>query len=404
MAFLYLPEDADFLVERWLSSRVSRDHVCLLHEQASQGAVATLQSRFPCIAQAMAIDAPGAAERLRPLFNDIESPAITLPISLDVLPLRYRPQVLLPDVRAYWPLVRTLWMLGFREIVFFGLSGAQRLRLPHLLDEFQGRHKGHRCFVVGNGPSLNQIDMTRLKNEITFGSNQCYLGYARWGFPFTYWGIYDAFQIQEYAHDYEASVPADGVQFFPFEYWPLLRFANACPVNVTWCREAAHQFSDLPERVYVGHTVTHMLLQIAATMGCDPIILIGMDHRYDVKPPSFLRTQIRRLHRFATRRTRDTLAYKMAEAAGHEWIKAHPHAPAGGKGFWDVKDTAQPTHFDARYTGQGRRRFRLPEPEEAERDFECASHWARQHGIRILNASPNSALNVFPKVSYEELF
>ena len=42
---------------------------------------------------------------------------------------------------------------------------------------------GHRrCFVIGNGPSLNKLDMTKLKDEVTIGSNGLYLNYEKMGF------------------------------------------------------------------------------------------------------------------------------------------------------------------------------------------------------------------------------
>jgi hypothetical protein len=42
--------------------------------------------------------------------------------------------------------------------------------------------------------------------------------------------------------------------------------------------------------------------------------------------------------------------------------------------------------------------------EWADRQFDLAARWAEANGVRILNATPNSALNAFPKVRYEDLF
>ncbi len=36
-------------------------------------------------------------------------------------------------------------------------------------------HKGERCFIVLNGPSINKLDLTKLKNEYTFCSNYFYM-------------------------------------------------------------------------------------------------------------------------------------------------------------------------------------------------------------------------------------
>lgn len=38
--------------------------------------------------------------------------------------------------------------------------------------EFKNIHKGKRCFVLGNGPSLKNLNFSRLKNEIVFTVNQ----------------------------------------------------------------------------------------------------------------------------------------------------------------------------------------------------------------------------------------
>ena len=34
------------------------------------------------------------------------------------------------------------------------------------------KDKRNRCFILGTGPSLNDIDLNKLKNEITIGVNQ----------------------------------------------------------------------------------------------------------------------------------------------------------------------------------------------------------------------------------------
>src|SRR5512135_2231307 len=43
-------------------------------------------------------------------------------------------------------------------------------------------HKGERCFLIGNGPSLRSTDLSRLKNEFCFGFNRIFLAAAAPGF------------------------------------------------------------------------------------------------------------------------------------------------------------------------------------------------------------------------------
>lgn len=401
--FLYYDPQQIELTERWLEAQPSVAPVTLLTDKASPEAVQRLQSQFPIIQEAIPLPEQGT-------LAGAEDRPVALPLPHYSIPLQFKPHLPLPEISPYYPLFQKLWHAGFRKFETYSIAGSKNLAIPHLLDAFKDRHKGERCFVVGNGPSLNELDMTLLKDEITLGSNRCYLGFERFGSPFKYWGIQDNYQIQEYSREYETSLPHDLPKFFPFEYLPLLRFENACPVNITWPREAPHQFSSDPAAIYSGFTVTYMLIQIAAVMGCDPIILIGTDHKYGIKPQSFLARKRRQLRRWASRVTRDTLLYNIARAAKFEKAKAASRSGrAATPQFWSAEDAGQPTHFDTSYTQSSpdsaqAKRFLVPEPELAEADFKCAANWAKENGVRILNATPGSALSVFPFQDYQELF
>src|SRR4030066_2585922 len=39
-----------------------------------------------------------------------------------------------------------------------------------------------RCFIIGNGPSLRQTDLSKLRGEFTFGLNRIYLLFPELGF------------------------------------------------------------------------------------------------------------------------------------------------------------------------------------------------------------------------------
>ncbi|PCJ64946.1 MAG: hypothetical protein COA58_11790 [Bacteroidetes bacterium] len=46
-------------------------------------------------------------------------------------------------------------------------------------------------YLIGNGPSLNEIDVAALKNDITISFNRAYIAYEDWGFDPTYYMIID---------------------------------------------------------------------------------------------------------------------------------------------------------------------------------------------------------------------
>lgn len=49
---------------------------------------------------------------------------------------------------------------------------AEILNLLKENEDLRNAYSGKRCFVLGNGPSLNEIDFSRLKNEVVFTVNQ----------------------------------------------------------------------------------------------------------------------------------------------------------------------------------------------------------------------------------------
>ncbi|GHV07463.1 hypothetical protein FACS1894217_08360 [Clostridia bacterium] len=53
----------------------------------------------------------------------------------------------------------------FRGMGLYASKNAKKLA------SYRDKHKGQRCFLVGNGPSLTTTDLSKLKGEITFGCN-----------------------------------------------------------------------------------------------------------------------------------------------------------------------------------------------------------------------------------------
>ena len=49
---------------------------------------------------------------------------------------------------------------------------ADELKLIKGNDKFKDIHKGKRCFIIGNGPSIKNVDFRRLEKEIVFTVNQ----------------------------------------------------------------------------------------------------------------------------------------------------------------------------------------------------------------------------------------
>jgi hypothetical protein len=252
--------------------------------------------------------------------------------------------------------------LNARSVRHFFTSAGPAHDLP--LAPFKDRHRGRRGFVVGNGPSLNQIDMGRLRDEITFGSNRVYLGFPKWGFHFNYWTIEDKLVADDIRDEWNRM--QGPTKFIPLDLLDRVQRHNDI-VEVPFVRtpfgRGRPAFSTDPARIYWGGTVTYLLLQLAALMGCNPIYLVGVDCHY-VRPDHV--TELDR---------------------PWEW----------------VSNGDDPNHFLPEYFGKGRK-WHDPNVARMVTAYEAAYAYADAHGIQILNATPGSKLDVFPRVDFEQLF
>lgn len=456
---VYITAESGYLATRWIRNRRGNREIVLVVGKAALPEAIDVQAECSHAKEIVVLpDASAGVEtgenhhlsRLKAL----SSKEMVVPVPIKSSELRFLPPNTMPDIRAIYGDFRRLWLAGCRRLTLSSLHGESSFEVPFLLDDFQGRHRGRRCFVIGNGPSLNDIDMTKLKSEITFGANRCYLGYEKWGFAFTYWGITDRLQIEEYGFEYEDNIPPETIKFFPFEYLPLFHVKNGCPINYNYEAKPPKNFSDSPEVIHLGNTVTHMEIQLAVIMGCNPIILIGVDHRYNLQseakvedapkavcketsaehPPSatppapqpglrrrsvnwFRKTAAYRVLRQyapagAKRLIRRAMVPMDEETPAASAVASTSPAPANPaeakraskkKDLWVAADASKPTHFTSAYTS-GSKKFVVPRPERAEASFDAAARWAEAHGIQILNATPGTALKSFPLINYEDLF
>jgi len=419
---VYVQKSGKIMAERWLREQRNAPELHLICTADTAAWARERAALYPAVKRVVEIPdfPPEEAASVRekePELASLLTEGAVFPIAPNTVKLRFLPGNHIPWIQPYYADFRRLWLLGARRVALYTLGGAAELEMPYLLDAFHRIHAGRRCFVAGNGPSLNEIDMTHLKDELVFGSNRCYLGYEKWGFSFPYWGIMDRLQVEEYGPEYEDNVPENCVKFFPFEYLPYLRMKNACPMNFSYDSRPPYRFSGRPDIVHLGFTVTHALLQVAAMMGCNPIILIGVDHRYNLAQadkPETIRPKAQSLVSRLKDRAKQTAAYDMWQA--YKQVRAARRqdaaltAPASKSRqepplsrLWVAKDASKPTHFSEDYTG-GPKKFVMPQPEKSEAAFDAAAAWARENGVEILNATPGTALKSFPLVDYDSLF
>lgn len=153
------------------------------------------------------------------------------------------------------------------------------------LAKYKDIHKGERCFVIGNGPSLTTEDLQILYDNhvVTFGTNRVFHIFDKTQWRPTYYVSEDPI-ILESIQDKVAEVPCNA-RFLPIN----LRWENNIQVpNATWfyqdywseLKETCGLSLDVAKGIRCKGTVTISCIQLAIYMGFSEIYLLGVDHNY----------------------------------------------------------------------------------------------------------------------------
>ncbi len=216
------------------------------------------------------------------------------------------------------------------------------------------KYRGERCFIIGNGPSLKNTDLSRLKDEYTFGLNRIYLMFPELGFKTTFLLSVNDLVIEQCAAEIQAlPIPK-------FVSWRSRAFLKAADdLYFLYTTYTGAKFArDARGRLWEGATVTYAALQVAFFMGFEKVILIGVDHN------------------FATKGTPNTTVVSQGD---------------------------DPNHFAPGYFGKGFR-WQLPDLETSEIAYHMAREAYEKDGRQVVDATVGGKLTVFPKVPYDSLF
>jgi hypothetical protein len=234
------------------------------------------------------------------------------------------------------------------------------------LGNAKNRHRGERCFVIGNGPSLKKCDLSLIGDDVSFGVNGIFL---HPDFRPTYYVTISCFFWEEYVEQIrnvrcvrrilptdlgqlDSDVPTSWINFRRPKYFS----ENGEPLSVPM------RFSTHADRiVYGGGTVLFACLQLAYHMGFNEAILLGVDHDYGQK-------EDRTCH----------------------------------GGYYVPGSEIAGSHFTENYfSPETQVHLDLP---GMERGYTLAKEAFERSGRRIVNATPGSKLTVYPMVDYLSLF
>ncbi|MEE8574019.1 MAG: 6-hydroxymethylpterin diphosphokinase MptE-like protein [Thermodesulfobacteriota bacterium] len=221
------------------------------------------------------------------------------------------------------------------------------------LAEFKDKHRGKRCFIIGNGPSLKEMDLKPLRNEVTFGLNRIYLLFDKIGFTTSYYVSVNGYLIEQCAKEIEnINCP----KFIRWDY--RNHFTPSSEIIYMRSRSVPGFYHD-PARdgLWEGTTVTYAAMQLAYFMGFTEVVLIGVDHDFKSKGKS----------------------NELVTSTGND-----------------------PDHFDPKYFGKGFK-WQFPDLATSERAYLLAKEAYEKDGRTIVDATSGGKLQVFPKANYRDI-
>jgi hypothetical protein len=226
------------------------------------------------------------------------------------------------------------------------------------LTEMKDIHRGRRAFIIGNGPSLKQTDLSKLKGEITFAMNRFYLAFPDLGFTTSYICVTNDLVVEQFADDLAALPIPRFIAWRSHRHFKQNMPLNEIPTFVYTSYTGPRFATDARGRIWEGATVTNLALQLAYHMGVEKAILIGVDHNFTSKGD----------------------ANKTVVSTGDD-----------------------PNHFDPRYFGKGIK-WQLPDLDTSEIGYMFAREAYHKAGREVVDATVGGKLTIFPKVDYNLLF
>jgi hypothetical protein len=231
------------------------------------------------------------------------------------------------------------------------------------LIRLKGSRYGERCFIVGNGPSLKDMDLSLLKNDCGIVFNGAFELRNLFQGENCYHAVEDRLVLEDHQ---DAINNLSGNVFLPSDLRHLVAGSN--PIITEFHRGHPESFKTWPPFVnlnadfpifYWGGTVAYFGLQLAVWLGFKEIYFIGMDLSYSIP---------------------DTVIKKGAVLESTE---------------------DDPNHYKSSYFGAGLR-WHVPRPERMLLAFQrCAT---RDIPTKIYNAGVGGNLNCFKRVNFETLF
>ena len=231
-------------------------------------------------------------------------------------------------------------------------------RTKKIQDQIAAQKTTKECYIIGNGPSINNVNWSKINEFDTFGVNAVYLLQPEIKKIPTYYIVEDVY-VAEDRQDEIKKVKRGEIEIYPNYLKYLFKDkANAVFVNVFFYYGRLFKpriGRSIDHGLFVGGSVSHLCIQIAMHLGYEKIHIVGMDHNYVV----------------------------------HETVESI------GTKIYSKKDD-DPNHFSPKYFGKGKR-WHEPNMIRMECTHDFLNFEAKKKNIQIYNCFKESGLSSYTK-------
>ena len=222
------------------------------------------------------------------------------------------------------------------------------------LAKFRNVHRGQDCFIIGNGPSLNRMDLSRLNDFALFGLNKIHLLMDRTPLDLMYHVCVNPLVMEQSMPEFaKLGCPS----FLPFQKADSQQRRQSRTHWLYTGGAPLHFATDVLRPISEGWTVTFVAMQLAYFMGFQTVFLVGVDHSFAAK---------------------------------------------GRPNETQVMEGDDESHFDPNYfKGQS---WQLPDLEGSELAYRMAKFFFERDGRRVVDATVDGKLQIFDKMPLEEAY
>lgn len=216
-----------------------------------------------------------------------------------------------------------------------------------------GNSRPGPLLIVCNGPSLNQTPLERFNAIQSIGLNKIHLIFDK-----TTWRPNLVLCTNRHVvEDWQDNFLSSGIPTcLAWQTRYKVRKENRGKFTYFLNQYWGHFSDDISSGLDAGATVTYVALQFAYHAGANPVILVGLDHRFETSGKA---------NKLITSKASDN------------------------------------NHFDSRYFGPGKK-WNLPDLEASEKVFEIAHRTFEKANRNVYDATINGNLQIFEKISIDQ--